>query len=60
MEDPTSDLKEIKRFCVGKDWKYYDDLKQKELIFAFEVSNEQRDAWVTIGFQKLRHLLSFF
>ncbi|MFZ3077171.1 MAG: Shedu anti-phage system protein SduA domain-containing protein [Candidatus Aenigmatarchaeota archaeon] len=54
-----SNLKIIEKICVGKDWKWYDDLKQKPIGFCFELTEKQKEFWTKNGFPKLRHLLSY-
>lgn len=49
----------IEKFCCGKNWRFYEDLKQKQIGFAFQPSKEEKDSWTSYGFTKLKHLLKF-
>ncbi len=48
----------IDKFCCGTQWRFYDDLKEKEIYFAFRPSKEEKENWIKYGFTKLRHMLS--
>ena len=58
LED-ISDL-EIKDYLqMGKDWLFYDELKEKTLFLTFKPSPKIREGWEKVGFKKLPHLLNF-
>jgi hypothetical protein len=59
MEDDIKDIEIIDKFCVGRGWKYYEDLKQKEVCFAYKLDEKEKEIIMDVGFPKLRHLLSF-
>ena len=57
MSNPPDDIQIVEKFCCGRNWEYYDDLKQKQLAFAFKPSEEDKTHWMDVGFTKLTHLL---
>jgi hypothetical protein len=57
QQQPRFDI--VDKFCCGKNWRFYDDLKAKEIGFAFKPSEEEVTAWSSFGFTKLKHLLKF-
>ena len=58
LED-ISDLQIKDYLRMGKDWRFYDDFKEKTLFFTFNPSAEIKDSWESVGFKKLPHLLNY-
>ncbi|XHH09549.1 MAG: Shedu anti-phage system protein SduA domain-containing protein [Candidatus Bathyarchaeia archaeon] len=50
----------VETFCCGKNWRtFYKPLSQKEIVFKFKPTDDEKTYWQADGFPKLKHLLTF-